>query len=314
MRPLLPAMLLALFASSLTSAQETRDAVVLSGKYSDLHPEQRRLVDDWFRRFSEVVKKEVSPEDGYNNVPISSKTTFSAITHALLRTTLTDESGKSLGDSAMVLIERIDHLFGTVPGERGDKQFRIYVSLRPGALDILERSKEFERTADNTVYHKGFPICFRGGGGTPSIQVSISKDGKLADIDVDYRSSKFPVALFNGHLSSSNSDIRAGNNDERHNNRWAGVSNWWRSLLGLPLAAIQPLRARSASVATTSLDVPALASDPGNPELIRASRDFFQKWFVRRRVNEAFQYMSPRAYSCANLYRDADTPEAKTPA
>src|SRR5688572_19499258 len=501
MRPLLPAMLLALFASSLTSAQETRDAVVLSGKYSDLHPEQRRLVDDWFRRFSEVVKKEVSPEDGYNNVPISSKTTFSAITHALLRTTLTDESGKSLDDSAMVLIERIDHLFGTVPGERGDKQFRIYVSLRPNALDILERSKEFERTADNTVYHKGFPICFRGGGGTPSIQVSISKDGKRADIDVDYRSSKFPVALFNGHLSSSNSDIRAGNNDERHNNRWAGVSNWWRSLLGLPLAAIQPLRveevlhgeprtkpnakpataihdffqallvdrkpegaigyfsdtalpcmeieqgkptdrgvarfsmlmglrqvndalgpikdlsevlvgvrisrprlrvieqpyhsqfvlydvredlaeefdcanrldpslisakarrstsfgkyvgaifyiktpqgnrgetvatlwskqnkywrlvsyatepepdaARSASVATTSLDVPALASDPGNPELIRASRDFFQKWFVRRRVNEAFQYMSPRAYSCANLYRDADTPEAKTPA
>src|SRR5262249_41528666 len=174
-----------------------------------------RLVDDWFRRFSEVVKKPVSPEEGYNNLPVSTKTTFSGVTHALLRTPLTDESGASLGNSAVPPGAKIDQALSQIEGSRGDRQFRIYVELKPDAMEILEKSQEFGREQDNTVYHKGFPICFRSPG-TPSIQVSISRDGKRADIDVDYRSSKFPVALINGHLSSSNSDIRAGNNDERH--------------------------------------------------------------------------------------------------
>ena len=81
---------------------------------------------------------------------------------------------------------------------------------------MLERSREFKRGIDNTVYHKGYPINYREQGGTPSIQVSIALDGRLADIDVDYRSSSFPVSLFNGHLSAANSDVRAGDNVERH--------------------------------------------------------------------------------------------------
>src|SRR4030095_7704586 len=234
------AALMTLALSTSAVAQETNtNPVVLSGKYSDLHPEQKRLVDDWFRRLSEVLKREVSPEEGYESLPVSDKTTFSAVTHALLRTKLTDESGAALGESAMALVDKIDRVFGKVEGTGGDKQFRIYVQLKPNALEILEKSQEFSRAADNTVYHKGFPICFRSPG-TPSIQVSITRDGKRADIDVDYRSSKFPVALINGHLNSSNSDIRAGNNDDRHNGRWAGVSNWWRSLLGLPLGGDRP--------------------------------------------------------------------------
>src|SRR5262252_9422130 len=99
---------------------------------------------------------------------------------------------------------------------------------------MLSKSKEFGRGPDNVVYHKGYPICFRGRNGTPSIQVSITKDGKRGDIDVDYRSSKFPAALINGHLTASNSDVRAGNNDERHNQNWAGFPSWWRGFLGLP--------------------------------------------------------------------------------
>jgi hypothetical protein len=48
-------------------------------------------------------------------------------------------------------------------------------------------------------------------------QFSLSRDESRADIDVDYRSSRFPVALFNGHLTASNSDIRASGNDAKHN-------------------------------------------------------------------------------------------------
>src|SRR5688572_5727143 len=64
-------------ASQAPANQSDSAAVVLGGQYSDLHAEQKRLVDDWFRRLSSVIKKEASPEEGYNNLPLSSKTTFS---------------------------------------------------------------------------------------------------------------------------------------------------------------------------------------------------------------------------------------------
>jgi hypothetical protein len=496
---LLATSIVLLLLSGSAAAQQTTAPVVLSGKYSDLHPEQKRIVDDWFRRLSEVLKQQISPEEGYDHLPTSDKTTFSAVTHALLRTPLTEESGATLGDSAMILVDKIDRVLGKIDGAGGDKQFRLYVQLKPNALEILGKSQEFDRTADNTVFHKGFPICFRSEG-TPSIQVSITKDGMRADIDVDYRSSKFPVALINGHLTASNSDIRAGNNDERHNDRWAGVSSWWRSLLGLPLGDAPPeeekdpgmkdppksienakpavaihdflqvwlvdrkpqevvgffsdsamscmeleqgrpidrgvarfsmfmgLRRINEAIGTVSdlsqavvgvsvnkpqlrtieqpytsqftlydvredlaeqfncvnrldpslisakaakstafgkyvgavfylktpqglkgetvatlwakqnkfwklisyitepeheadktaalaapVEVPALAVDPGDPQLIIDSRDFYQKWFIRRRFNEAFQYISPRAYPCVNLYRADDVPEPASP-
>jgi hypothetical protein len=68
------AALMALALSTSAAAQETNNnPVVLSGKYSDLHPEQKRLVDDWFRRLSEVLKQKVSPEEGYESLPVSDK-------------------------------------------------------------------------------------------------------------------------------------------------------------------------------------------------------------------------------------------------
>ena len=77
-------------------------------------------------------------------------------------------------------------------GASGDRQFRMYVRLKADALDRLERSREFKRGVDNTVYHKGYPINYREQGGAPSIQISIAPDQRRADIDVDYRSSGFP--------------------------------------------------------------------------------------------------------------------------
>jgi hypothetical protein len=53
----------------------------------------------------------------------------------------------------------------------------------------------------------------------------------MVDIDVDYRSFKFPQALVNGHLTAANSDVRTGNNLSRHDSRWAGLAGWWQDLL-----------------------------------------------------------------------------------
>ncbi len=49
------------------------------------------------------------------------------------------------------------------------------------------------------------------------MQFSLAEDGQHADIDVDYRSSRSPQSLFNGHLTASNSDVRAGENPTLHN-------------------------------------------------------------------------------------------------
>lgn len=54
----------------------------------------------------------------------------------------------------------------------------------------------------------------------------------MSDIDVDYRASGFPKGLVNGHLSAANSDVRAGNNLDRHDGRWSGLNGWWRNVFG----------------------------------------------------------------------------------
>ena len=64
------------------------------------------------------------------------------------------------------------------------------------------------------------------------MQMSMSEDGLRADIDVDYRSSRSPQSLFNGHLTASNSDVRAGDNPRLHNARWSGLVLWWQDTFG----------------------------------------------------------------------------------
>jgi hypothetical protein len=112
--------------------------------------------------------------------------------------------------------------------------------MKPSAFEFLSSSQEFFREKDNVTYHKGFPICFRLKNGPPSIQFSISRDKKLSDIDVDYRSTKFPQALVNGHLTAANSDVRAGNNLGRHDSRLAGLNGWWRDLFAQLGAVAKP--------------------------------------------------------------------------
>jgi hypothetical protein len=97
----------------------------------------------------------------------------------------------------------------------------MYGALKPDALPKLKDSSELFRDRDNTIYHRGYPLNYRQDG-VPSIQFSMAKDGRHADIDVDYRSSSFPAGLFNGHLTAANSDVRAGNNTQIHLQRWRG--------------------------------------------------------------------------------------------
>jgi hypothetical protein len=220
------------------------------------------------------------------------------VTHALAFTPLTDAAGQSMNLTALDLIAKIDAVAGNMAGQRGDRQFRMYVQLRPDTQHLLERSREFTRQVDNTVYHKGYPICFRGSGGTPSIQFSLAPDGLRGDIDVDYRSSSFPIMLINGHLTASNSDVRAGNNDERHNGRWSGLTNWWRGFMGLPLAE-SPTGAAADNAVSTE---PRLGKGTKAEDAVF---DFLETWLVEQVPRVAVGYIAPRAFACLEVERGA---------
>ena len=272
----------------------------LGGTYSDLDARRRQLVDDWVARFVKTTGQQVEAGPFYDDIiSVSAKTTFDAVTHALSATALTDQSGAPLGD-ALALVDQVEAVRGEVAGAPGDHQFRMYVQLVAGAVDRLERSQQFKRGTDNTVYHRGYPINYRAQGGVPSIQISVALDLRHADVDVDYRDSSFPVGLFSGHLTTANSDVRAGNNFDLHSARWTGFQNWWRGFLGVRQELVP-----EALSQLTSLVLPKMPrAGKANVEVM--ANDFLTAWLIEGDIVTAMGYVSERSHAC--LARDSNEP------
>jgi hypothetical protein len=278
-----------------TSQKPKSETLELGKSYAALRPEQKRLVDDFVRRYNATTGSNLIPEQAYDNARLSIRTTFDGVTHALLNAKITDAHGKSLG-RAIDLVDAVDEVMGEESGVGGDRQFRLYVYLKPKAVDILSQNQEFFHDRDNSVYHKGFPICYRLKKGPPSIQISISRDNKLADIDVDYRSSSFPKALVNGHLSASNSDVRAGNNLDRHDGRWSGLNGWWRNVFGqLGTGGAKPPKENATQGLGRIPLNPGVKADKG---VDNSAHDFLQSWVVEKEPTKSVAYFSPRSYPC----------------
>ena len=273
---------------------QSQSAVVpdFHGTYEGLNPEQKRLIDEWYADYDKLTGDHADPHE-YNQYSLSTRTTYEAVTHALMTTTLTDKDGKPMG-TAFDLVDAIEAINGKVTRARGDLQFRMYVILKPDAVQKLKASQEFFRDRDNTVYHKGYPLNYRQDG-TPSIQFSMSKDGRHADIDVDYRSSAFPAGLFNGHLTAANSDVRAGNNTQVHLQRWQGLTDWWRNLFGLPSVV------DDSDVQLLPGEVPP-APRKGTGKLEDAVQDFLQAWLVEGKPEVSAAYFSTRSFACLAEY------------
>ena len=286
-------------AACITASAQQPPPLRFGGAYSGLDARRQALVDGWVARFVKTTGQRLDPEPFYDELlSVSTKTTFDAVTHALMTIQLTDAQGASLGD-ALALVERVESVRGEVTGTASDRQFRLYARLSPDAVTTLKKSQQFKRSQDNAVFHQGYPTNYREQGGIPSVQISIGLDGRRADIDVDYRSPTFPVGLFNGHLTSSNSDVRAGNNYDRHLDKWTGFQNWWRSFFGV--------RQENAPEAAASSAM-ALPKTPriGRKPIDVTVNDFLQAWLVERDVVAAMGYISERAYAC--LSQDSDNP------
>lgn len=257
------------------------------GEYKKLEPMQQRLFADVLQRYNQITGKNLEVEQAYNAGSFSMRSTFEAVTNALIHTPLTDASGKVFG-AAVDIVESIDEIAGERKGMRGDLQFRLYVNLKPGAADLLRRSREFRQGGDNTVYHKGFPINFRQAGGVPTMQISMSRDERAADIDVDYRSARIPKSMFNGHLTSANSDVRVGSNYERHINRWTGLAEWWRNLFGIP----------PASEPTRTTVIPLKPGEAGKSNVAAATQDFLDSWWSGK-PEAAVAYFARESFGCS---------------
>lgn len=280
-------------ASPTMQQSESGDAqtVKFGGKYDELNPRQREMVDTWFYEYSRIMGQEQDPKEGYNQVPLSARTTFEAVTHALMMTQLTDEHGNPMG-TALDLVKLVESVSGRIPDVRGDLQFRIYALLQPGAVDQLEKSREFSRHHDNTHYHRDYPLNYRQDG-TPSIQFSISRRLERADIDVDYRSSSFPKVLFDGHLTAGNSDVRAGSNFQTHVGRWEGFVNWWRHLFGLPI-----LVENDPQTFSSEYKIPPIPNVTASENLEEAVYDFLHSWLVEQQPTHVLAYFAPSSYDC----------------
>jgi hypothetical protein len=281
--------------SPLAAARQAQTSLQFGGDYASLDARRQALVSDWVARFNELTGEKAEPALFYDTkVVLSARITFDAVTNALLTTT--DTSGEKYGD-ALDLVERVETVQGQILGARGDRQFRMYVRLKEGAVDRLDRAQEFRRGADNTIYHKGYPLNYRQQGGTPSTQISVALDHRRADIDVDYRSSSFPAAVFNGHLTAANSDVRAGNNYERHTNRWSGFQNWWRSIFGIRVGSNANPPEKVSGI------IPPVPR-AGNKAIEVMVEDFLEAWLIDGDIPGALSYISDRSYAC--LAENAD--------
>ena len=297
----LPVIALLLGLSSLQEQQHPQ----FGGKYEELSPRQKELVNLWISEFKKIFNKPADPRTVYDRLPLSARTTFEAVTHSLSRSPLTSGSGKSYG-TALDLVDLVERVAGNIPGARGDSQYRIYVYLKPGAVDKLYNSKEFKRDRDNTLFHIGYPINFRQQGGVPSIQISVARTGRRADIDVDYRPSGGIKALTSGHLTSANSDVRAGDNHARHVARWEGFGEWWRDLMAGLLGG--PATPEVADF-----------TPEGHPDLEKKARgplpemmdSYLTQWLVKQQPVGLLAAISIKAYPCVAEFADGSHPDSK---
>jgi hypothetical protein len=288
-------------------ADAAEDIDMGRSRFVDLVQVQKDSFVPYAEAYNERTDRSLTPQQYFDSLTISERTTYDAVTHALINSPLTDEQGNSLG-AAIDLIKSIERIAGQYYGRSGDQQFRLYVYLEPGAVEMLERSREFFRDQENIVYHVGYPTSFRQEGSVPNIQFSVSEEGTKADIDVDYRSSKMPQAMFNGHLTSANSDVRAGDNHERHNGRWGGFIAWWREIFG---NLGEKDEDEELDIIYTDPPEPPTPLPPDRPygarieEVYDAAQEFLTDWLVRGDFRQAMEFLSPQSYACLNLDDDS---------
>ena len=67
-----------------TSQKSKGETLELGKSYATLRPEQVRLVDSFIRSYNTTTGNKLVPQQAYDSARLSVRTTFDAVTHALL--------------------------------------------------------------------------------------------------------------------------------------------------------------------------------------------------------------------------------------
>ena len=289
-------------ASPASRRQDPRES-----HYLKLTAKQKILFDAYAGEYSQETGLQLTPGDFWTSRSISERTTFTAVTNALENTDLTDEQGNSLG-TALDRVVKVERIAGQYYGRGGDEQFRVYFEIHPDTQEILEKSREFFRDKDNTVYHAGYPMSYRQVGKPPTMQFSLSENVTQGDVDVDYRSSKMPKSMWNGHITAANSDVRADQNYRLHTGRWSGLAAWWQSLFGhLDMDEGTILDLFSYKAPPDPVEIPPDRPLGFSPEKVTdAAQEFLSDWLGRGQYDEALDFMSDQALSCVSKDGDVE--------
>ena len=97
-------------------------------RYQELTPIQRELFDGYAASYNESTGFDLTAEDYFDSLMISERTTYGAVTHALMSSELTDEQGSSLGH-AIDLVEDIERIAGQYYGPLGGGMSRPLLNL-----------------------------------------------------------------------------------------------------------------------------------------------------------------------------------------
>ena len=100
-------------AALIAQQQPVNPPVQFHGTYAELKPAQKKLIDEWYAEYNRMTKEKSDPAE-YDTLSLSTRTTFEAVTHALMTTNLTDKAGKSMGN-ALDLLQAIEAVNGKVP-------------------------------------------------------------------------------------------------------------------------------------------------------------------------------------------------------
>ena len=212
------------FLSVASSAQSQRESYQhLSARGRDL---VAPLVDSGY------------PAQDYDSWRQSERTTFEAIVHALEDLEISH------------LVERMDVPWGVSRSTDGRDQYRLSVTLKPGAVEEIRGNENFtvlpvgghvKLPNGHVVGRLVAPWSFitaavqtatarqkrPRGSRRASVQISwLRSDERTADIDIDY----LAIEATN-HNKPFNSDVRFGSHHEIHNRTFGQpppLTDWWR--------------------------------------------------------------------------------------
>ena len=119
--------ILGMIAALVPTFAQKKPTKAFGESYAMLRPEQKKLVDEYVMHYNQASGSKVVPQAAYDAARMSVRTTFDAVTHALLTAKITDAKGKSLGH-AIQLIEAVDQVMGAEEETGGDRQFECMLS------------------------------------------------------------------------------------------------------------------------------------------------------------------------------------------